>query len=336
MKLIAFQVFNTFYTTLCVTITLGMSGFWIYKFALDENLFNVELRDYYDTKDDVYPSISMCFNNPFITSITNGSGMVSQSILKSYLSGDDKFEMVNINYENLTFSLHDYLIKYWVLWENGTEEYFLPSNYKWNPLKISYNGFWKHKFYKCYSIEMPVKDIDSISVLVKNNVFPQGIRPFIFGLLVIFHYPNQLLRPLLTMKYMWKTRKDEDGYAVRFIPENVEIFRRRSHSFTTNCQKKWEDYDNEVKEYFMQKVGCRPPYQSSKTNLSICSTREEMEEVGLRLSLGIKRDYPPPCRSMDKINYKYEEVDLSETKYHISGHFWTTILKGNSGFKVNN
>ena len=41
----------------------------------------------------------------------------------------------------------------------------------------------------------------------------------------------------------------------------------------------------------------------------------------------------PPCTSMEKITYSYEEFDLSNTKWSGTGNFWIGIHHQNRNFK---
>ena len=43
----------------------SFSIFWIYKYCLNEDLVSVDFTDYYETKEDVLPMLSLCIRNPF-------------------------------------------------------------------------------------------------------------------------------------------------------------------------------------------------------------------------------------------------------------------------------
>ena len=330
MKLVSWKIFNYVFTICCISTTLAMAGFWAYKFALNEDLCTLDYKYYYESKEDVYPSMSICFQSPFVSTIRNGSGELNAHILESYLSGKLEFKTLDINYEDITFNLTDYLMEYWVLWRNGSDKTYKPSEYKWRHPYVSYRGFWVVNFYKCFSIEIPDKDIMEVSVLLSNEIFSQSIRPTHWGFLALFHYPNQLLLPSVARKYIWPTQTNQNDYEMRFYAENLEIFRRRK-----NCDFNWTNYDNEVIEYHINRIGCRPLYHISKNHLPLCTDKQRLQEIASILSLSGNHKCPPPCKAMEKINYKYEINELTRSDWESKGHFWCTLIMQESRFKVN-
>ena len=331
MKNKTWKIVITIFNLWCVVITAGLAGFWIYKFALNEDLSAVYYKEYYDYKDDTYPSMSMCFRNPFRSFKIDHGEQFNHSNLENYLSGKGSMEMANIVYEDITLQLDDYLINYWIRWRNGSESLYLPSTYEWHPVSVSYSGFWREMFFKCFDLESPSKYVEIISLKIDNMVFPHGSRPNFQGFFIMFHYPNQILRPSLFSKYIWGTQKfqNDSGYGMRFSVENVEIYKRRR-----DCVKNWLGYDTEVMEFYMHNAGCRPPYYTEKHNLPLCNTSKQMQEIGSSLSLGMHYDVPPPCKAMENINFKYEELDYSGTKWESYGHFWCELIMPNILFKV--
>lgn len=296
MRINKWKIFTSVFNVICITITVGLAGFWTYKFALNEDLCAVEYKEYYHNEDDVYPSMSMCFR-----------------------------------VENVTFQLTDYLISYWILWRNGRDKVYPPSAYTWTPIRVSYSGFWREWFFKCFSLEIPSRYVEAVSVHIDNMVFPHGRRPKHFTFFVTFHYPNQILRQSHVKKHHWhlnRKRYDSD-YDMRFDVENVETFKRRR-----NCTKNWLGYDDEVIEYYLQKTGCRPPYYTEKYNLPLCNTSKQLQEIRSRLSLGVHNDFSPPCKALENINFRSEENDLHGTEWESNGHFWCTMFVPNVRFKV--
>ena len=332
MKVEAWNLFNTIFTISCITLTLAMSGFWLYKFALNEDLCTLDYKYYYESKDDVYPSMSLCFKNPFTTKITNGSDEVHKHLIESYLSGKLAFKTPKSNHGNITFNLNEYLVEYWVMWRNASHNSYKPSEYNWRAPYVSYRGFWSENFYKCFSIEIPDQDIQEVSVLLSNEVFPKAIRPTHWGFLVIFHYPNQLLLPSAAMRYIWTTQSNQNDYEMRFYAENLEIFRRRK-----NCHFNWTNYDNEVIDYHMNRIGCRPFYHVSKYDLPVCTDKKRIQEIASILSLDSNHEFPPPCKAMEKINFNYEINELRGSDWDDwgeGGHFWCTFIMQECRFKV--
>ena len=321
------QILSTSFTVSCVSITIILSGFWTYKFTLDEHLCSVEFKAYHDSKEVVHPSMSMCWQNPFTSS--KESGFVNTSEIQNYFSGKGNIERLHMDYENISFQITDYLKKYWVLWRNGSTTWYKPHEYLWNAPYVSYSGFLRNIFYKCFALELPDNSAQSISILLSNKMFPQGIRTPSFGLMAMFHLPNQILRTDITRRRTWPIRKDQNGYSMRFKVQSVEIFQRRR-----DCHENWVTYDNDVIQYHLKKVGCRPPYHMLKHNLPLCKTNKQMRDIAIRLSLAINYDYAPPCKSMEVVHYQYREAELSGLNAKYTGHFWSGLHIETTHYKV--
>ena len=196
----------------------------------------------------------------------------------------------------------------------------------------SYSGFWREFLIKCYSVRVPTKDVIVLSLNINNMIFPNGMRPRYSEFIVIFHYPNQLLRFSLFSKWAWVRQNypNNSAYDMRFFVENIEIYKRRR-----NCIENWKDYDAEVKEFVLKRIGCRPLYHTSKSSLPLCNKSKQMQQIKTSLSLGVKHGVLPPCKAMENINFKYEELDLHGTEWESQGNFWLNMFIPNLAFKVN-
>ena len=53
------------YIVFWILVTIGMSIYCIYEYALDKDATKVGFRSFQTTEDDKYPSISICFDKPF-------------------------------------------------------------------------------------------------------------------------------------------------------------------------------------------------------------------------------------------------------------------------------
>ena len=306
-----------------------MVGFWLYKFALDEDLCSLSYKNYYDSKNDFYPSMSMCFRNPFTLEVGNGTEDDFEEYLQGYLSGSQNTKELNMKGEKATFNLHEYLVEYWVMWRNGSDKSYKPSDYIWKKPEISYTGFWSGKFYKCFSFETPDKNIEDVSVLLKNTIFPAETRPRRWGFLILLHYPDQLILPSTSKKHIWPRQTSKSDYEIRIYAENLELFWRRK-----DCHSNWTNYDNEVMEYQMNRIGCKPFYLTSKNRLPFCDDRDSIRKITSTLALGGNHEFLPPCKAIEKINYKHEINSLEGTAWDSKGHFWVTFIMQDIRFKV--
>ena len=322
------------FRVICWTATITVISYWLYVFSLNEDLSSVHYKKYYQSKGDVFPVLSLCFRNPFSTknSEITGAGINESSYL-NFLEGTYFVpEMLNINYENITIDVSEYVVKYWVEWRNGSYKTYSLMNDKTNFFTSSYAGFWRQWFYNCYAMQVPPdKLIQAFSVLFENNAFPSRNRSINRDRLTLLHYPNQLTRSLETIKYFWPKRQTNVDYDMKFKINGMEVMRLRSRG-EEHCNVDWENDDDSVIVKHTNAVGCRAPYQNPSNNIVKCSNKDQMKEA--RFTIGTN-EYGtlPPCKTMEKIYYTYEEADLSGTEWSGTGRFWFTIYIYDQQFK---
>ena len=122
------------YLFFCYSCVSSMIVWWIYKYTWYEKLVTVDYKDFYESKDDVYPIMSLCFKNPFQKETWNETEDTYDKILKQYLAGE--IDLKERKEKGVTFDLTNYVLKYWVLWNNGRNKTYDPSEYKWMTPKI--------------------------------------------------------------------------------------------------------------------------------------------------------------------------------------------------------
>ena len=175
------------------------------------------------------------------------------------------------------------------------------------------------------------KNVQSVWLLIKSNIFPSGIRPHYDDMIALLHYPNQLLRSLESIKYAWPKRETNDSYVMRFRINGVEILRRRNKN-SRPCDNNLVNYDDHVISKHTTTVGCRAPYQNPSNKIAQCSTKDKMKEARFNLGSNQYRTIPP-CKAMEKIYYTYDESDLSGTEWAGTGQFWVGIYLFHQQFK---
>ena len=148
---------------------------------------------------------------------------------------------------------------------------------------------------------------------------------------VMFHYPNQVLRSSLFNKYFWPSARDINGstYEMVFTVENVEIFKRRK-----SCNPDYQSYDEQVMEYVVNKVGCSPPYHPTTLDMPTCTSPKELKAFATSIHLSKNHGLDPPCKSLEFMTFKYDEIDYKGTAYDSGGNFWVSLVVPNLIFKV--
>lgn len=324
-----FKTANIFHL-ICFVLTFSMIGYWIYKFTINDSIVALEYKNFYETREDVYPLMSLCFKNPFKKDFENKTDEEYDQLMKEYSSGNTDLKEYDIEEDDKTFDISEYLMKYWVMWRDGKNRTYEPYQYKWTPPKVSYYGYWSGRFFKCFSIEIPEKNIKEVSIQLNNDIFPGKVRPTHWGFLVLLHYPNQLLLPSTSKQYIWDPQPNQNTYELRIFAKNSEILWRRKE-----CLKDWENYDGSVIDHHIEKRGCRPFYQKSKDILPLCKDNKDIINISQVLSMNAVHGIKPPCKATEKVNYKFEIFDMTGTEWESEGQFWCTYVMQDTKFKVN-
>ena len=87
-------------------------------------------------------------------------------------------------------------------------------------------------------------------------------------------------------------------------------------------------------DFFVQKVGCYPPYYLPRYDLPLCNTDKELKEFSSSLYLSKHHEIDPPCKSLEFMTFKYAEIDYKGTSYDTGGNFWMSLIVPNRIFKV--
>ena len=90
---------------ICVVLTFSIIGYWIYKFTLNESIVSLEYKNFYDTSEDVYPLMSLCFKNPFKKDGENKTDEEYDQLMKKYLSGNIDLKAFGYG-DDKTFNIH--------------------------------------------------------------------------------------------------------------------------------------------------------------------------------------------------------------------------------------
>ena len=140
-------------------------------------------------------------------------------------------------------------------------------------------------------------------------------------LIVAPTYPNQFKRQINVGQTKWPLRgpNSTKSYIMEFNIRNVEILHKRD-KYNKPCMQGMPDYDDQINQWIMKKVGCKPPYWASISKLPLCSSFVEMKLTRRLITdalFGGLESEPftdtPPCRSLEKVQYDIRDIDLPET-----------------------
>ena len=220
--------------------------------------------------------LSLCFKSPFNnTKLKQMSTKVSAKSYLKFLEGKHfSTEMLQYDYHKIIFNISDYIVNYWLGFRNATSKLISPTNRNIHGLKSTFAGFWLHRFYNCYGLQMPDNnELTSFSVHLKSNIFPSGIRPQAYDFFTLLHYPKHLTRSIRNIRFSWTPRTANATYGMIFTVNEVEIIKHRNKN-KQPCNQNGDDYDDVVHAKHLEMVGCRAPYHNSNIKTKLCSTRK--------------------------------------------------------------
>ena len=326
------KAFLLIFAVVCWSSTISSIFYWIYLFSLNEDLTVLDYKRYYYDNSSAYPTLSLCFQTPFNKTKLEHTTTNVESYLEFLKGNNYSSQMWEHNYEDVVFDISQHVLGYWIEFRNGSSKEYSPTSDNLTLFSTTFSGFWREGFYNCYGIQI-MNDVEMqwLSVLMKGDIFPSKIRPEKYGFFILLHYPNQLLRSTNTIKYMWPKRKTNDTYEMKFQVKGTEMIKHRYKS-RHPCNQDWERHGMTVQIRHSQTVGCVAPYQNQDAKLRPCSTKYEIEKAWFALRYD-EYGNAPPCTSMEKIKYSYEELDLSNTKWSGTGNIWIGIHHQNRNFK---
>ena len=323
-------------------VTVALSSYWVYVFYLDEDLINIQYKKYYAKDEDVFPALSICLNNSISEKKLQklNPNVTVSSYLKFFRGETFDQKFLDIDYQAIIENMTDYIEEDLVRYRNGSvfalnPAYHNDTTFGHNfatldkSLKFSSNyAFFAiaDLFYNCYELSIPHdKNIKDFWFRINSTIFPSGVRPHLFGLVTILHYPNQLLISN-TVTHVWpQHRKKDESYSMWYKISGIELLRRRK-----KCIEHWEEYDNYIMNEHARAVGCRAPYLSSVNDIPLCSTKEQMKKMFHLRSDGY--GLLPPCREMVQIYEKYEEGS-NKASFEKKGVFWIGFSVNDENFK---
>ena len=131
--------------------------------------------------------------------------------------------------------------------------------------------------------------------------------------------------------YTWPKREKYDKFTMNFKIIGVEVIKRRT-SGKLPCFENWKNYDNFVLVDHMKKAGCRMPYLPNLETIPLCNSQNSMQMSQFYLKRS-SSDVSPPCKSMEKILYTYEEEEMTRSKSGKEGVFFVKLWFSDQQFK---
>ena len=318
----------------CATAAMSLSIFWIYNYCKNEDLCQVDYKTYYENNDDEFPVLSICFEHFISDEKLNIQGRyVNRSNYQKFLTGDYfEHDFLKINYKDVTRNISESILKSEIVYRNGT---YIKDYSNRNLTEDSFVGSWSNAYSgvsNCYSLTIPSsKELEIYQIKLNSSVFPNGERARLGGLMTLLHFPKQFLVSSETIKYYWPKREKYDRFVMKFKINAVEVIKRRTNG-RKPCYGNWKAYDDFLLLEHLKNVGCSPPYLHSNQNYPTCNNIKKIKESQWYIKRSTS-DIPPPCKSMEKIHYTYEEEDIEDSNQAQDGVFMIKLWFSDQKFK---
>ena len=311
------------FNAICYLATLSLLGFCLYIFCKDEDISEVIYRKYGDDIASLYPSFSFCVkqdeNYVDQDRIRNYSKALNSSSYLSHLVGSiDNDEMYNISYNEVTKSLLDHLV-YAEAFDTYDADEMVGIKLK-SIHEISFPLSNMRQMARCITFDLPnngLNKLQFVSLVLRQKIFPNQIRPKVGNFFVSIHHPNKFYRPIIAAKYNWpkRSKNDSNYYAMDFSIKSMEVLHRRDKT-SESCQE-YNNYDNVFKEKLVEKIGCYPPYWSYDGEIPRCRTSDKLKKFTKAILkaitgiLDISEFIAQPCIDLRKLMFDYEEFEVS-------------------------
>ena len=272
-----------FFQIICNILAFSLTCWCFHKYWKDEDVSHVNYRRFHDGDDSLYPSVTLCFNNPFLEDRFReiGDG-INITTYVEFLEGKRWDErMVGIDYDNVTVELEDYLVFSEITLINGSKS-----------RQHKYYVSMRSPMMKCFSFDIPFTfntGVEFFAVRIKNSIFPYGFRPpmhdfdpskgrFFGGFEVRLSYPHQLFRSDFANKWRWDLLDNNASLetlqsmwvGMTFNVKNIETIKRRSKR-KDPCNNNWQFDDEEIMQKLFKAAQCKPPFLAKLSDMSLCT-----------------------------------------------------------------
>ena len=183
--------------------------------------------------------MSLCFKQ-FLddNSFRKYGGNITANAYKEFNFGQH-FEnaFMKIDFNEVTSNISDFILHYEVEYRNGTE-LNTTENIAWKPLYYTFSwNSWGH-FLKCFGFEIIDRNLYHVRIFISRKIFRNSINNIGGTFATLFHYPNQVLSSLQTVKRQWLVWDDNvTNHYISFNIKGLDVSTLRYKNDEQNYQQ---------------------------------------------------------------------------------------------------
>ena len=342
---------SSIFHLLCVVSTLVLLWMCAWRYIENDSTSLVDFRIFQHQEKDIYPSFSLCFRGGGIFDKDNLNTKEIENY-KQFLKGeiwDD--EMLNIDYDEVTLNLVDY-VEQVALQKN----YGSPNYYEWNqnnstrnesnstmrnPIpKFPFYTSYRHEEMKCFSLDLLESNMPGIKENRVQNVLIQlkDINKLeLVHLSYYMHYPGQLFRGvILAVEYERDQGVIQGNLASKnFWIDSVEIVRSRN-TLSSPCVVNSIDDVNHITKSLTKNVKCKPPNWKD-VEYPVCKEKNSMKK--LNINEGFFNDpeflanFTGPCNQMKTVTFTVQDIPRPENDLYKKDHAKIYLIFKSTAYK---
>ena len=298
--------FDFLFKLLCICVVFCMISYWIYKYAMDEDVCLVDYRILSETNDVEGSELSLCIYDSL--NITNEKEpYINVTSYVRYLRGIHYNEdMKSLTFSDISLNIDGFLISAYFKLRNGSE--FTRHDLRH---RVTFSGFLYEEFYQCYSLDttgtgIDIKEVNNLLLEYKLSFYTQHIDNHMG--FVVLHYPSQFLQTLHGQYFPYNDNTTKGAHFYIKI-NSLEILKRRNKR-KDPCKEESRSFDEDARIRLFEVAGCRPPYEPSVKQFPLCETQDDIRKAMVDFSR-IRREITlPPCQIMPKLDF-----DIGSERY---------------------
>ena len=346
MNLSQKNTLRNLFRTICTLAAILLIAYCIREYALDQDVTHIEYKKFHEDSEQIYPSITICFYEPFIPhKLIQIDSNITVSSYQNFLSGYEDTNsdslLGNIDYDNVSINLMDHLYSLKLnLLNNDNLKWYVENNTYLSKSHDSadYDSVEQPNIYvssrransKCFTVDIPYipkRRIYYMKMSIDDYIFPYGIRPSRKEFFITMHYPFQLMRSYLLSRINWEPYiRQTNCYELTVRVGSMEVLKRRN-KYRDPCNEDITDQDKLALKKIVEAVGCQPKHWKIGSELTYCTVQSQYKE--LEKKLDDVEENLPPCKSIEKLitSGNGKECRQSDRSLYLKFYFQEPLYK---------